>query len=150
MKKQFLLLALVFLAFGALHAQSAEKISEIIGTKKVTYGQMAYLASVYNMRVSEDASYEQAFEALRQAGVISASKQESDAVSLKDASLICANATGLKGGLFYSIFHNPRYAYKELKAKGFLPPTVDSSFTVSGRDAIAILNGCISLTGGNE
>ncbi|MBQ6781503.1 MAG: hypothetical protein IJP62_09775 [Treponema sp.] len=150
MKKHFLLSALILLGCVAVHAQSAEKISEIIKTKDVTYGQMSYLAGVYNMRVSDHASYEQSFEALRQAGLISPDVSIDDKIPLQEAAFLCADAAGVKGGLFYSLFHNPRYAYRELKAQGILPQSVDSGMSINGRDAIAILNGCIALTGGNE
>jgi len=150
MRKSIVLSLLLFGTIFALHAQSAESISDIIKTSEATYGQVSYLAGVYQGNVPEDASFEAAFSAYKESGIISSSVTQSDAIPLKDASLLCAHATGLKGGLFYSIFHNARYAFRELKAKKILPPSVDPNMKISGRDAVAILSGCISVTGGNE
>ncbi len=150
MKK--VLLAAAFLSVLSLFAysQSAEKLTEIIAAPNATYGQVAYIAGVYQGIVHEDVSYEHAFETLQKDGVIKSTAKANEQISLKETAFICAKATNLKGGLFYSIFRNPRYAYKELKAKNVLPPTADPDMTVSGRDVIAVLNNCIGLTGGNK
>ena len=149
MKKSCILLFLLISA-TALYAQSADNLSDIIKTKNATYGQVAYLTGVYQGTVQEGASFGQAFDLYKANGLISQSAKQSDVIPLQEVAFLCARATGLKGGLFYSIFHNSRYAYKELKAKKILPFSVDPGMTISGRDAIALLNGCIGLTGGNE
>lgn len=149
--KKTLSLCSVFLFFAlAVHAQSAEKLSELIQTQNATYGQVAYLAATYQNKVADTADYQQAFDALQKEGAIAADKKAGDVISLAETAKLFANATGLKGGLFYTLTHNARYACKELKAKGFLPQNADPSTPLSGRDVVAVLNGCTTLAGGNE
>lgn len=66
-----------------------------------------------------------------------------DKVLLGDLSLIVAKVGNMKGGLFYSIFKNSRYAFKELKALGILPEEADPSMLVSGRDVLAIFSSVV-------
>ena len=150
MKKVLLSAALLYLLSFCAYTQSAEKLTEIIAAPNVTYGQVAYITGVYQGTVQESASYETAFETLQKDGIIKADATPGETISLQETAFLCARATNLKGGLFYTLFHNSRYAYKELKAKKLLPQSTDSSMPVSGRDAIAVLTACIRLTGGNE
>lgn len=150
MKKVLLSVAFLAAISAFAHSQSAEKLTEIIATPVATYGQVAYITGVYQGTVQEDASYEAAFETLQKDGIIKSAATPDQKIPLQETAFLCAKATKLKGGLFYSLFHNSRYAYRELKAKKILPPSVDSSMTVSGRDVIAVLNGCVGLTGGNN
>ncbi len=147
MKKRILFINLLVFAAISVHAQSAQKLGEMISSEKLTKGQVAYLSATYQKSVSDDASEAEAFEALVEQGFFTYSDAADDVADLGTAAFLCARATDLKGGLFYTLFHNARYAFKELKAKGVLPPEADPSMTLNGRDAIAIMNGCIELRG---
>lgn len=150
MKKSIVLPVLLLLSLTMLHAQSAGNISDIITTENATYGQAAYLAGVYQGSVNESASFTQAFDAFKQSGLIRENVNQDDKITLKDASFLFMQATGTKGGLFYTLFKNPRYAYRELKARKILPAYTDSDMFLSGRDAIALINDCARLSGGEE
>lgn len=149
MKKSALLASAVLFAAAALHAQSAEKISQIITTQKTTYAQAAYLAATFQDD-SESLDEAAAFTAMVDAGFLKANCSADEPIPLKKLAKLYMQVTGIRGGLFYSIFHTPRYAYRELKAQGIIPEKADPSQPVSGRDTIAVLNGCISLSGGAE
>ena len=123
-------------------AQSSEKLTELIGTNKATYGQTAYLCEVYSGKIDESATYEQAFEALKQDNYASEKASADTQITLAELSFICANAADLKGGLFYTLFPSPRYAFRELKAKGIIPMNADPDSKVTGRNVIAVFNGC--------
>lgn len=150
MKKLATVAALILLAGAAAGAQSADSISQLLQTDETTYGQAAYLAAVYNESIAEDATEADAFAAMVDAGYIASSRSADSAISLKELSRLYAGVTGVRGGLFYTLTHAPRYAYRELKAKGVVPQNADPSQKVSGRDTLAVLNGCIALTAGGD
>lgn len=150
MRKFLFILGLALFSVTVVNAQSAEKISALLKTQQVTKGQTAYLAATFKNMVSDDASEEDAFNILMEKKYFSAKDSSGDLITLGKACEIFSKAVDLKGGLFYSITHNSRYAYRELKAKGILPSDVDPSLKISGRDAIAILDGCSKFAGGNK
>lgn len=100
--------------------------------------------------LGEDASEEDAFKILSENKYFSEKESCDELITLGKVSALFAKAVELKGGLFYSITHNSRYSYRELKAKGILPSEADPSFKVSGRDAIVILDGLSSIAGGTK
>lgn len=147
MKKLILALFAGLFLSGISFAQDAGKITEILNSEKVTYGQAAYLVAVYTGTVSDNASEETAVKKLTEAGLL-AKANAKDSIPLSEYSLLCAKATNLKGGLFYSLFENSRYAVKELKAKGILPMDADPDYSVDGHEALSLLSNCIDLTTG--
>lgn len=144
MKKVFLLLSALLLSTAAF-AQSAEKITDILDTDTATFGQISYIAATYCGYITDDQSYEDAFNALAERGQVSASVKASDPASLKNVSYIFALATNLKGGVWYSIKPSGRYAMKELKALGLIPETTDPSRKISGRNALDLFSNCVAL-----
>lgn len=148
--KKSLFLPLFFLAAFCVSAQSSEKMSVLINTQKANLGQIAYLAAVYSGFVGENAGYEDALDSLVSKDIVSSDKKTSDEVSVADVSYIFAKSAGLKGGLFWRMIPSKRYAFKELQAKGVIPAEVDPDEKISGRDAVGILNDCISLVSEKE
>ena len=141
MKKVFfLLLTAVFFTFSI---SPEPKLRAVITAKKITSGQAAYLSAVYLNAVQEQADYSQSVKALEELSLLKEGTSPNDFISIDQCAFLFAKTTGIKGGLFYTLFPTPRYAFKELQAKKIIPPDQDPSFSLSGRDAIAILNGCI-------
>lgn len=137
----FLFCALNF--FGA--AQNFDVISEIMETKKITVGGASYLAAQYAGTVDENSGVETAYEKMVSLGCISSRKEIGACISLQDLCGLYAKALNLKGGMMFSITKKSgRYAYKEFRAKGYIPPHADPSMSVSGVDAIGLLNRCHS------
>lgn len=126
-----------------LTAQSSEKLSELIATEKATYGQAAYLSEVYSGEIDESASMEEAVQRLIDKNMLKSGTSPSEKIPLSELSLICAKTAGIKGGLFYTLFPGPRYALRELKAKGIIPALKDPSARVTGREMIAAFNGVL-------
>lgn len=144
MKKMMLICGTLFLLSTGIFAQNSEKITELINTEKTTYGQAAYLTAVFTGAVNESATEEESLKALQAEKFVSENKTADDYITLSELSYIALSVSGKKGGLFYTLFPGPRYALRELKAKGVLPPNADPSATVTGRDTIAVFNGCLS------
>ncbi len=147
MKRLILALFAGLLFSAASFAQDAGKITEILNSEKVTYGQAAYLVAVYTGAVSDNASDEAALKKLSETGLIK-NTDAKDAITLSEYSQLCAKAVNLKGGLFYSLSGNARYVVKELKAKGVLPMDADPDYSVDGHEALSLLSNCIELTSG--
>ena len=150
MRKFLIFLLITLFSVVVVNAQSAEKISALLKTQQITKGQAAYLAATFKNLVGEDASEEDAFKILSENKYFSEKESCDELITLGKVSALFAKAVEFKGGLFYSITHNSRYSYRELKAKGILPSEADPSFKVSGRDAIVILDGLSSIAGGTK
>ena len=146
MKKSLFFIATVLLTF-TVAAQSSDKLTQIIQSQPSTCGQMAYLYCVYSQLLPETATFEEAFSVFQENFPVKDGLTASSPVPLSELSLTFAKLTNLKGGLFYSIFKNRRYAFKELQAKGILPPDADPSDTPSGRNLIAVFNSCLEQQG---
>ena len=81
MKKVFfLLLTALFFTFS-ISAQSSEKLSEIISSKKITSGQAAYLSAVYLNAVQEQADYSQSVKALEELSLLKEGTSPNDFIS---------------------------------------------------------------------
>lgn len=143
MKKNGFVAVLFFFLCICVNAQSSEKLAELIDSECASFGQVAYLVGVYSNKIDEKADYNIAIENFNKSGYILRKVNVDDKVLLGDLSLIVAKVGNMKGGLFYSIFKNSRYAFKELKALGILPEEADPSMLVSGRDVLAIFSSVV-------
>ncbi|WP_147615547.1 hypothetical protein [Treponema pectinovorum] len=141
--KKSLFFCMAFLFALAANAQSSSKLTDIINTDKATFAQAAYLSAIYTNDISDDESYEKAVQKLKEKNILSEKTEPSATLTLEKAAFICAKTVNLKGGLFYTIFKNPRYALIELKAKSIIPALADPEETLTGRDLIALFNGCL-------
>ncbi|MDR0586325.1 MAG: hypothetical protein LBG26_03705 [Treponema sp.] len=73
-----------------------------------------------------------------------------DTLRLADAAFLVMNAFGIKGGIMYSIFHNPRYAYREMVYKKLIQGRGDPGFTVSGERLLRIIGRTLHYSGEDE
>lgn len=150
MKKLISCFVIVLLACCAVFAQSSEQMSKILESEKASYYTASYLPALYANLISEEASESAAFEALQSNGYFTSEVNPDSYINLAELSYVYMKAFGMKGGLFFTLFDSPRYAFKEFKAQGILPSTSDPDMTVSGHDVIDLFNGCLAVTGGNE
>lgn len=150
MRKFILFLSVLFIS-TALHAQSAKVVTEILETPKVTYGQACYLSAVAQNVISEEASYEDAINAMVEAGLLPETVSPEAEVKLVNLAFIFTQMFEVKGGLFYRLTKgSPRYALKQLKADGAVPVNSDPSKILSGREALSLFTTCSMLYGENQ
>ncbi|MDR1747915.1 MAG: hypothetical protein LBR47_02520 [Spirochaetaceae bacterium] len=155
MKKRVLhcfLLLLPFLAVSAF-GQSADRITGIITTDKLSGGEAAYLAAMWLGNgdpgiAADTVSGGEAIAALERNNLLPPGITEGDAVTLEQFSLLCMRVWNIPGGLMYRLFPSSRYALKELKLRGIIPASADPSFTVSGREALNIISICSEIAEG--
>lgn len=127
-------LYLIFLmAFFPLFSQDAKIITEILEKKEATYMDFSYLiASEMELGISPF----EAYTWCDRSEVFGFTKKPSEPLTAKTFSYFVMKNYGLKGGIMWTIFKTPRYAWKELKNNGFWKPGVASSKILSGRDLV--------------
>ena len=140
MKKNVLILFSMFVVTFCF-AQNSQKISEILETEEISKGQASYFVCVYNSFGEEDLSENESFDFLCEKFFFDESENSDEKISLSKACFLIGKSANMKGGIFYSIFKSPRYAFREFKSLGILPQNVEPNQTVSGTEFIALLNG---------
>ncbi|HAK69576.1 MAG TPA: hypothetical protein DEO40_02750 [Treponema sp.] len=145
MKKIFVLAALLLLAVSSVCAQSADRLTALIESEKVTYGQVCYFAAMARDMIDEKSSDEAAFRALVSAGYLPKKAEADSAVTLAQVAGVCSMAWDIKKSLFFKISKSPRYAFKQLQALGIISPSADPSSTVTGHQAVNIITACMEL-----
>ena len=143
---------LVLFAGSYAFAQSANVVTDILGSEEATYGQVCYLSAIHQGFIKEDASYEDAVNALLSRGQIPEDVGAYDTVYMANLAFIYIQIwPNTKGGLLFSLTSgSPRYAFKKLKSDGIIPDTTDPNSVVSGREALNILTSCMMEYGEDE
>ncbi len=143
--RQGILIGLLSILSMCSWAQSADRITEILNSETVTYGQISYLAASYLGLVSDDAGNEEAIDALISNNIVKAKHmgEAESAVPLANFCNICCGAWYIVDSINYSIFKTPYYAWKEMKALKYIPSNYTRGKTISGSDALNIITRCI-------
>jgi len=63
-----------------------------------------------------------------------------ETITLKDTAFLIMKAFNIKGGVMYSLFKNPRYAYREMVYRKLIQGVTDQSMKVSGQKLLMILD----------
>ena len=143
MKKSVLLIAIMLFIAGIAGAQSAEKVTEILQEKQVTYGEIAYLTASELNLIQANASYDDAVQVAVQQGLIKGTPSASDPINFAGLAYACSKTWNISGSLFYKMTKSPRYAFKQMQAMGIIPANADPSQKVSGRNAMYVISACI-------
>ena len=97
MKKLFLSV-IFFTLFFCLHAQSAQKITELISTQKASYGNASWLIALQAGLAQDDVSEEAALQLLKENAWLPEETKIDDEIKLQDFALLCTRAFDIKGG----------------------------------------------------
>ena len=131
----FNLLAFIFflLAFPAF-AQTAAEIEKLLETEAVSYERAAWLVlEAADLSGSfEGSGHDAAFNYAVKQGWLPKNAAPDDKVKLAGLSLLITRAFEIKGGIFYSLFKNPHYAYRELVYQDIIQGRSDPQMDVSG------------------
>ncbi len=144
MKKRLIFLFSMIFTAMAIHAQSADCISELLETQKATMGQVSYLCASHLGIIEESASYEEALTAMKEAGVIRNSKRitVNTPVRMGQFTLILSKCWNIQESLFYKLLKNKRYAFMQCKALGIIPTSTTSVKIVTGREVLNYVTIC--------
>jgi hypothetical protein len=124
-------------------AQSNDKISEILQSEKVSYGEVCYIVASAQGFISDDASYEQAIQTLYDKGQIKTLVYKDELIPLVNIAYVYSQIWKVKGGIMCRVTKgSPRYVFKQLKTDGVIDKSKDPSFFISGREALSLYTSC--------
>ncbi|MCR5285664.1 MAG: hypothetical protein K6D95_08700 [Treponema sp.] len=147
MKKFIIFCSLFFISFSVF-AQSADVITQILNSKEVTTGQLAYLAACNQNLITDDASFDEAVDVLIDNSLMATDATALDIPTIETVAKILAKNWHVKGGLFFKMTKgSARYAFKQLKADGIISPRTDPKTIISGRQALDLITKCNVLYG---
>lgn len=139
MKKTWALLALCAAAVLPAAAQSNQVLDQILDTPSLSFGQASYLALAAAQKLPDSATPGEAAEAAAGAGWKLRPRDADDPVTLGEYSFLLMKAFELKGGLFYRMIPGPRYAARELAWRRFIRADGSPYRTLSGEEALGVL-----------
>jgi len=146
-KRIIMLYILCFCVISGLYAQTGAEIETLLKTPSVTYAQ----AARFVLKASEAAAISDPKEAFNFAAerkwLPNGASPDSEA-RLDGISLLFMQSFNLKGGLFYSFFKNPHYAYRELAAHKAFKGKSDPLMAVSGEQLLFITSRMLSIIEG--
>jgi hypothetical protein len=132
---------LAFLFFAALPMLPAQTVvhemDALLDSEAVTWAEAArFVLPAAGVALTDTAW---AFEAARERGWLPRNAEAQRAVNFAGVSFLLMKAFDLSGGVLYSLFPSPRYAYRELVYKGILQGPQDRSWKVSGSRLITLI-----------
>ncbi|MBR6583185.1 MAG: hypothetical protein IKK80_06240 [Treponema sp.] len=118
-------------------SQSNDKISEILESSEISYGQACYISACAQNLIDDDSSYEDAIRVLFDKGQIPAIVGENEPIALANLTYIYAKLWNVKGGLLFRITKgSPRYSFKQFKSDSLIDERYDPTTVVSGWEAL--------------
>jgi len=134
----FLIIAPVY-----LQAQTASELETVLRADFVTWSQAAnfILSSTDKNFKGSPVEYAASHGWTRKAA-------PDDPITLAELSYLIMKSFNIKGGMMYSLFPGPRYAYRTMLSRSFLQGACDPSLTVSGENFLIILGRVLSAEGG--
>lgn len=150
MKRSLFLLVLYFMSATFIFAQTNEFVDGLLAEKETTYGQVSYLVLAASENLNEDSDTSRAFAQLDALGWAPWGASADKKVTLAAYASILMRAFGLRGGIMYSLFPGPRYAYREMVARQVIQGRSDPSLPVDGPAAIRMLGRVFDIIGANR
>jgi hypothetical protein len=144
-----MLFVFCFCAVGVLSAQTGAEIEALLKTSAVTYAQ----AARFVLRASDAASISNSREAFNYAverNWLPKDASPNSEARLDAISLLFMRSFNLKGGVFYSLFKNPHYAYRELAGRKAFMGKSGPSMVVSGEQLLFITSRLLSIVEENK
>ena len=140
-----------FFCTFALYAQTATEMDLLLETNEVSAATAAYFtlgaAGLLQPGLSGTEAFTTAYDTARSRGWVNTAANE--AVTLQETAFLLMNAFELKGGVMYSLFPNPRYAYRELLYHKLIQGRSYYNMRVSGIELLRIIDRTFSYSGGD-
>jgi len=139
----FLLIIPVF-AF----AQTAAELETVLGSQNLTCAQAAgfVLAAAADTGVKNTSK--EAFEQAIAKGWLPQGAKPEENITLGSLSFLIMKAFNIKGGVMYTFFPGPRYAFRAMVSRSYIQGSADPGMKVSGDRFLRILGKVLSATGG--
>ncbi len=136
MKKLIIFSLLSFLLLPVF-SQDATVLTAILQKEKANYIDFSYMIA---SELGRDGTPFEAYTYCDRYGNYKFTDVADKPISVKTVSYFLMSNYNIKGGIMWSAFKNPRYAYKELKKTGFWPQGTDPDMTLSGRDLLRAIS----------
>ena len=144
-KKHIILLYILFFCvLSVLSAQTAAEVETLLKTPAVTYAQAARFA----IKASEAAAINnpgEAFNFAVEKKWLPKNISPDSEARLDVVSMLYMGSFKLKGGLFFSLFKSPHYAYRELAARKAFKGKSDPQTVVSGEQLLFLTGRILSI-----
>jgi len=129
-----------------LSSQTAAELDTLLQTETVSIataarfvlGAVDLLPANLTSTAAETAAYQIALEKGW------TTKNATDTATLQDTAFLVMNTFDLKGGIMYTLFRNPRYAYREMVYRRLIQGRAYSTMTVSGQRLLHIIGRTIN------
>ena len=146
------LLTLIFLLPAFVFAQTAAELDLLLETNAITTGVAARFVmgavGITPPGLSGAAAVNDAYQEALSRGWVK--KGPEDAISLQEAAFLMMNVFEIKGGIMYSIFRSPRYAYREMIYQKLILGRTDANMNLSGQRFLQILGRTLNYSGERE
>jgi outer membrane protein OmpA-like peptidoglycan-associated protein len=141
----------LFVPGGFVQAQTASLMDSVLDSGAVNCSQAAYFVlEAAGMVSNSSGDMAKAFSRAADRGWLPPDAEAEKPIKLGDLSYLIMESFNLRGGLLYQFFRGPRYAYRELSYRRFIPGPGDSSQPVSGGDFFQILGNVLYATENGE
>ena len=140
-----------------LHSQTALVIEEILNMQEVSMQQAAWLVleaanTSYSANIPYSADTSSQIDAFRYAieqNWLPGMAEGGDIIRFDQLSYLIMRAFDIRGGIFYSIFRNPHYAYRELVYRNIIFGRTYPGMAVSGYTMLYVVNRVLSYREAN-
>ena len=144
------LISILFLLSAlTLSAQTAAELDILLETQEVSAAKAARFvlgsAGLLPAGLSGAAAETAAWDTANSNGWLE--RGAADFVTLKDTAFLVMGAFEFRGGLMYSLFRNPRYAYREMVYRKIIQGRADPAMTVSGTRLLHIIGRSLAYSG---
>jgi len=137
-----LLITVPCLLFG----QTAERIEKLLEQERVSYLDAALLVLEASGQIDGESqtSADEAFNFAVERGWLPKGVQANTEAKLNGLSLLVVQAFDINGGLLYSLFKNPHYAYRAMVYRGIIQGRADLQMNVSGELLLYTVNRAVN------
>ena len=150
-KKWLLTPVLFFIAFS-LSAQNAAELDAMLEAGAISAAAAARFvlgaADLLPQELSGQEAEQAAYDMALSKGWVNTAANSS--ITLKDTALLVMRAFDFKGGVLYRIFHNSRYAYREMIYRRLIQGKADPNMSVSGPRLLQIISKSLSYAGKDD
>jgi hypothetical protein len=130
----------------------AAEMDALLDSGEISYGQAARFileaAEVYSGQ--GEAAAEQAFALAAERGWLPKNVQPGTPARLEGVCLLVMGSFDLKGGLMYTLFQTPHYAYREMVYQKLIQGRTDPALPLSGERLLRIIGRTLDHTGRGE
>jgi len=145
--KKCLVIAICFFVALPAFAQTAIEIENLLNTNAVNYQQAAWLvleaADISAAR--QITSQADAFRYAMEQGWLPAGVSPGGQTRLDEVSLLVMRSFDIRGGVFYTLTGNRRYAYRELVYRNIIHGRSCPTMAVSGDMLLFVVNRVLSF-----